>query len=219
MDHARASRAAEAPIAPVKLSSKKLDMGTFNRLFEENRLPDPTRDNGYGDWMSSQGGDDSIAADPRLKGKFNQSNFESVFRERALQQTAGTEIMKRLEPDAIFAPGGTELGADPRNFTAAFGSDTQFTDLKEAYTTGSTVFQEVADVRVVERSARSVADAKRLRETEMSRVDPDEASRIAAAAVALERREAERRRRAAQSDVATEAWAEQMRRRMLVTDR
>jgi hypothetical protein len=169
--------------------------------------------------MSSQGGDDSIAADPRLKGKFNQSNFESVFRERALQQTAGTEIMKRLEPDAIFAPGGTELGADPRNFTAAFGSDTQFTDLKEAYTTGSTVFQEVADVRVVERSARSVADAKRLRETEMSRVDPDEASRIAAAAVALERREAERRRRAAQSDVATEAWAEQMRRRMLVTDR
>ena len=219
MDHARASRAAEAPIAPVKLSSKKLDMGTFNRLFEENRLPDPTRDNGYGDWMSSQGGSDEVAADPRLKGKFSQTNFEAVFRERALQQTAGTEIMKRLEPDAIFAPGGTELGADPRNFTAAFGSDTQFTDLKEAYTTGSTVFQEVADVRVVERSARSVADAKRVREQEMSRIDPDEASRIAAAAVALERREAERRRRAAQSDVATEAWAEQMRRRMLVTDR
>jgi hypothetical protein len=219
MDHARASRSSEEPVAPVKLSSKKLDMGTFNRLFEENRLPDPHRDNGYGDWMSSQGGDDSIAADPRLKGKFNQTNFESVFRERALQQTAGTEIMKRLEPDALVAPVGTELGADTRNFTAAFGSDTQFTDLKEAYTTGSTVFQEVADVRVVERSARSVGEAKRVREQEMSRVDPDEASRIAAAAVALERREAERRRRAAQTDVASEAWADQMRRRLLVSDR
>jgi hypothetical protein len=219
LDHARATRAAEAPAAPVKLSSKKLDMSMFNKLFEENRLPDPTRDTGYGDWMSSQGGSDEVAADPRLKGKFSQTNFEAVFRERALKQTAGTEITKRLEPDAIFASGGTELGADPRNFTAAFGSDTQFTDLKEAYTTGSTVFQEVADVRVVERSARSVEDAKRSREAEMSRVDPDEASRIAAAAVALERREAERRRRAAQTDMAAEAWSEQMRRRLLVSDR
>jgi hypothetical protein len=218
IDHARARREAEAPRAPVKLSSKKLDMSTFNRLFEENRLPDPQRDAGYGDWMTAQGGDDSIAADPRLKGKFNQTNFEAVFRERALRQTAGTEIIKRLEPDAIISHGGTELGADARNFTAAFGSDTQFTDLKEAYTSGSTVFQEVADVRVVERSARSVEDAKRLRETEMARVDPDESARIAAAAAALERREAERRRRAAAADVAGEAWSEQMRRRLLVTD-
>jgi curved DNA-binding protein CbpA len=219
MDHARASRAAEAPVAPVKLSSKKLDMSTFNRLFEENRLPDPTRDAGYGDWMSSQGGSDEVAADPRLKGKFSQTNFEAVFRERALKQTAGTEIIKRLEPDAIISASGTEIGGDTRNFTAAFGADTQFTDLKEAYTTGSTVFQEVADVRVSERSARSVEEAQRIRSAEMSRVDPDESSRIAAAAAALERREAERRRRAAQSDVAAEAWSDQMRRRLMVTDR
>jgi curved DNA-binding protein CbpA len=218
MDHARAARAAEEPVAPVKLSSKKLDMSTFNRLFEENRLPDPQRDTGYGDWLSSQGGDDSIAADPRLKGKFNQTNFEAVFRERAMRQTAGTEIIKRLEPDALIAPVGTEIGADTRNFTAAFGADTQFTDLKEAYTTGSTVFQEVADVRVTERSARSIAEAKRVREAEMSRVDPDESSRIAAAAAALERREAERRRRAAAADVAAESWSEQMRRRLFVTN-
>jgi curved DNA-binding protein CbpA len=218
MDHARASRAAAEPAAPVQLSAKKLDMSMFNRLFEENRLPDPQRDNGYGDWMSSQGGDDSVAADPRLKGKFNQTNFEAVFRERALKQTAGTEIIKRPEPDALFSPSGTEIGADTKNFTAAFGADTQFTDLKEAYTTGSTVFQEVADVRVTERSARSVAEAKRVREAEMSRVDPDESSRIAAAAAALERREAERRRRAAAADVAAESWSEQMRRRLFVTN-
>lgn len=217
IDNARATRAAAAPAAPVKLSSKKLDMSTFNKLFEENRLPDAQRDTGYGDWMASQGGSEDIAADPRLKGKFSQTNFESVFRERALKQTAGTEIMKRLEPDAIIAPVGTELGADTRNFTAAFGADTQFTDLKEAYTTGSTVFQEVADVRVTERSARSVEDAQRIRQAEMSRVDPDESARIAAAAAALERREADRRRRAAAADVAAESWSDQMRRRLFVT--
>lgn len=218
MEHARASRAAEEPVAPVKLSSKKLDMGTFNRLFEENRLPDPQRDAGYGDWMASQGGSDEVAADPRLKGKFSQTNFEAVFRERALKQTAGTEITKRLEPDALFSPSGTEIGADTKNFTAAFGADTQFTDLKEAYTTGSTVFQEVADVRVTERSARSVEDAQRLRRAEMERVDPDESARIAAAAAAMERREAERRRRAAAADVAAESWSDQMRRRLYVTN-
>lgn len=218
MDHARATRTAEEPVAPVKLSSKKLDMGTFNRLFEENRLPDPQRDAGYGDWMASQGGSDEVAADPRLKGKFSQTNFEAVFRERALKQTSGTEIIKRLEPDALFSPSGTEIGADTKNFTAAFGADTQFTDLKEAYTTGSTVFQEVADVRVTERSARSVEDAQRLRRAEMERVDPDESARIAAAAAAMERREAERRRRAAAADVAAESWSDQMRRRLYVTN-
>lgn len=218
MDHARATRAAEAPAAPVKLSSKKLDMSTFNKLFEENRLPDPQRDAGYGDWMASQGGSEEVAADPRLKGKFSQTNFEAVFRERALKQTAGTEIIKRLEPDALFSPSGTEIGGDTKNFTAAFGADTQFTDLKEAYTTGSTVFQEVADVRVTERSARSVEDAQRIRQAEMSRIDPDESARIAAAATALERREAERRRRAAAADVAAESWSDQMRRRLYVTN-
>ena len=215
MESARASRA-EAEV-PVKLSAKKLDMSTFNKLFEENRLPDPTRDSGYGDWLKSQDGSDSVAADPRLKGKFNQDAFETVFREKAMRH--GGEIVKRLEPDAMVSTGGTELGADTRNFTASFGSGTQFTDLKEAYTSGSTVFQEVADVRVTERSARTIQEAKRIREEAMSRVDPDEGSRIAAAAAALEERERQRQLRAAAADTTAEAWASQMRRRLMVTDR
>ena len=224
MENARATReTAAASFAlpdqpPVQLSAKKLDMSMFNKLFEENRLPDPTRDSGYGDWLKGQGGGEDVAADPRLKGKFSQDLFESVFREKASQQTAGTAIMRRLEPDAIIAAGGTELGGDTSNFTAAFGSDTQFTDLKEAYTTGATRFQEVADVRVVERSARSVNEAEAMRAREMARVDPDESSRIAAAAAALEERERQRRMRLAQQDTSQEAWAEAMKRRLLVNN-
>lgn len=223
IENARAARVAAEPVAdapPVQLSAKKLDMNMFNRLFEENRLPDPTRDSGYGDWLKGQGGDEGVGAgagaDPRLKGKFNQQLFEQVFREKAAQQTAGTAIMKRLEPDALISAAGTELGAASGNFTAAFGADTQFTDLKEAYTTGATVYQEVADVRVVERGARSVSEAEAMRAREMARVDPDESVRIAAAAAALEERERQRRMRLAQQDTAQEAWAEQMKRRLLV---
>jgi hypothetical protein len=203
---------------PVALSAKKLDMSMFNKLFEENRLPDPTRDAGYGDWLKSQGGGDAPAADPRLKGKFNQETFESVFREHALKHRDSTAITKRLEPEALISPSGTELGGSTSNFTAAFGSDTQFTDLKEAYTTGSTVYHEVADVRVQERSARSIKDAQAQRAAEMARVDPDEKARIAAAAAALEERERHRLLRLAKQDTAAEAWSEQMRRRMFVTN-
>lgn len=218
MENAIAGRAGLEDVAPVQLSAKKLDMSTFNKLFEEHRLPDAGRDSGYGDWMASTGGSDEVVADPRLKGKFNQQNFETVFRERAAAQTAGTAIVKKLEPDAIMPTSGTELGGDSSNFTAAFGSDTQFADLKEAYTSGSTRYHEVADVQVSGKSVRSVEEAKRLREAEMSRVDPDEKSRIAAAAAALEERERQRRMRLAQQDTAAESWADKMRRRLFVTN-
>jgi curved DNA-binding protein CbpA len=221
METANAYRQTSAPPAlpdqpPVALSAKKLDMGMFNKLFEENRLPDPARDSGYGDWMKSQGGSDDVQMDARLKGKVTPQNFESIFRERALQQAPSTAITRRLEPDALVAPMGYELGGEVKNFTAAFGSDTQFTDLKDAYTTGATMFQEVADVKVRERSARTVGEAEKIRAEEMSRVDPDEKSRIAAAAAALEERERQRRLRLAQQDTTTESWHDSLRRRLLV---
>jgi hypothetical protein len=224
MENAQQYRTTNAPVAlpdqpPISLSAKKLDMSMFNKLFEENRLPDPNRDTGYGDWLKSTQGSDEAAMDPRLKGKFNQDMFESVFREKAMNQQAGTAIVKRTAPEALVAMGGTELGAAAGNFTAAIGADVQFTDLKEAYTSGSTIYQEVADVRVVERKARSVAEAEAMRAQEMARVDPDESSRIAATAAALEERERQRRLRLAQQDTAAEGWHDQMRRRMYVTDR
>ena len=157
-------------------------------------------------------------ADPRLKGKFNQQTFETVFRERAIQQTAGTTIVRRLEPDAIMPTSGTELGGDTTNFTAPMGADVHFADLKEAYTTGSTRFHEVADVQIGGRTTRTIEETKRMREAEMARVDPDESARIAAAAAALEERERQRRVRLAQQDVAGEGWADHMRRRLLVSD-
>jgi len=222
METATATRAAAAPKMPsgppVSLSAKKLDMSAFNRLFEESRLPDPDRDAGYGDWLSSKGGD-APATDPRLRGKFNQEVFESVFRERALAAAGGAAIVRREGPEALVAMGGTELGGESRSYTAAMGAETQFMDLKDAYTTGATVYQEVAGVRVTERSApKTAAEARRLRDAEMARVVPDEEARIAAAAAAMEERERARRLRLAAADEAGAAWSEAMRRRLMVTN-
>jgi len=206
---------------PVLLSAKKLDMNTFNRLFEENRLPDAHRDSGYGDWMKSStaGASDDVVMDPRLKGKITPQTFERVFRERAGEQTAGTAIVRKLEPDSIVPTLGTELGASADNFTAAFGSETQFMDLKEAYTTGSTRFQEVADVQVSDKRVRNLDEARRIREAAMARVDPDECSRIAAAAAAYQEQERQRKIRYAAQTTAEETWASRMMGRLFVTDK
>jgi len=203
---------------PVTLSAKKLDMNTFNKLFEENRLPDPDQETGYGDWLKSTGTEDT-AADPRLKGKFNQQVFEQVFREKAVAQRS-TAITRRLEPDYIVPVMGTELGAKTDNFTAALGSDVQFTDLKQAYGESATMYQQVAaEVKNVrERSATTMADARRIRNEEMARVVPDESMRIASAAAAAEERERQRRLRLAKQDTSMEAWADQMKRRLLVNE-
>jgi curved DNA-binding protein CbpA len=204
---------------PVQISAKKMDMSTFNRLFEENRLPDPSRDTGYGDWLKGQGGSEDIEKDPRLRGKFNQQVFESVFREKAQTQRDKTAIIKHRIPDAIISSGGTELGGDDtENYTAAIGSDTTFTDLKEAYSYGATVFQEVADINVQEKKLGTLSDAKRQREADLLKIDPDEQTRIAIAAKALEERERKRRLRLAMADTHAETWSESMRNRLMVTD-
>jgi hypothetical protein len=57
-----------------------------------------------------------------------------------------------------------------------------------------------------------------MREAAMTKIDPDEKSRIAAAAAAFEERERQRRMRLAQQDTQAESWAEQMRRRLFVTN-
>jgi curved DNA-binding protein CbpA len=222
LEGARSLRTSSAPVIPegppVQLNAKKLDMSTFNKLFEEHQLPDPQRDTGYGDWLKGQGGSEEAVADPRLKGKFNQNMFEQVFREKALQQQGTTQVARRLVPDAIMSVTGVELGGSTDNYSAPMGAETQFTDLKQAYTTGSTVFQEVAGVRVPDRRVSSMKDAERQRAEEMARVDPEEGARIAAAAAALEERERQRRLRAAKQDEEGEHWSEKVRSRLMVTN-
>ncbi len=198
---------------PAVLSAKKMDVTLFNKLFEDNRLPDQERDAGYGDWLKSQ----EAEIDDRLKGKKGLENFEQVYREKVA--SGQLAVQKYVAPEYLVAHGGTEIGGTSGdNFTAAFGSDTQFTDLKQAYTTGATVYQEVADFRVNERSARSVKDAQRIREQDMANVDPTEAERFKAAEAAIKERERRQQMRAAQQDVAAQDWFNQMRGRLFVTN-
>lgn len=153
---------------PVKLNPKSLNMDTFNKVFEQTKLPDPDGD-GYGDWLKSE---ESSAQQNKFNGKFNRSVFNDAFdseiRARAGQQS--NQLANRQPEALVMAPSlGIELGRErPEDFTGANLNGLKFTDLRKAYTTDSTFSHQVADVRVSSRSFDSAASERKSAPTPLS---------------------------------------------------
>jgi hypothetical protein len=63
-------------IKPVKLNPKKLDMNTFNQMYEQTRMPDPD-DEGYGDWLASENATSKTSK--TFSEKFNRDVFNRAF--------------------------------------------------------------------------------------------------------------------------------------------
>ena len=142
---------------PVKLNPKSLNMETFNKVFEETRLPDPDGD-GYGDWLKNEAAE-SANKQNKFTGKFNRdvfnSAFESEIRSRATTSNGQIAIM---QPQALMmAPTmGIELGREkPDDFTAANLNGLKYTDLKKAYTSESMFSHQVAGVQVNTKSVEA----------------------------------------------------------------
>lgn len=157
-DHLRGTREQEAKqwehAEPVRLNAKNLDMNAFNKLFEQTHMPDPDSD-GYGDWLK---GSDATgaAAGPKFKGEFNRDVFNRMFDDESKKSRNPSnqlvvhpgQMALTLNPTS-----GTDLvGERPDSYTAATNSRFQYTDLRGAYTTDSTVSDKVANVVVGERS-------------------------------------------------------------------
>ena len=154
---------------PVKLNPKSLNMDTFNKVFEETRLPDPDGD-GYGDWLKSAEAANGETGGQKNKfnGKFNRSvfneAFESEVKSRATNnQRAGGQIIHTQPEALVMAPTmGIELGREkPDNFTGANLNGLKYTDLKRAYTSDSTFSHQVANVRVSNKSFDSAASERK----------------------------------------------------------
>ena len=144
---------------PVRLNAKNVDMNKFNQLFEETHMPDPSSD-GYGDWMKGDGDGDSGSGSSqsqsiKFKGAFNRDVFNRMFEDESKKsQRAGNQLMVHPGEMALTLnpSGGTELVAErPSSFTAAANSRFQYTDLRGAYSTESTISDKVAGITVAER--------------------------------------------------------------------
>ena len=210
---------------PISLNPKKLDMNVFNKLFEQNRLPDPEHDDGYGDWLTSQEAplaSSSASAKSTLRGKFNLNVFNSAFEEAAVAAaTAGgskTSIQQYNSPDAmILSPNAVVLGGEkPPAYTAPAGSHLQYTDLKAAYSTGNTFSHEVSDIRI---GNKTFAQAKAEREKDPGPASGAEMAHIAAMQAHVEQAERARQLRMASRDTDGLAHHERMKQRLLITEK
>jgi curved DNA-binding protein CbpA len=140
-------------VEPVKLNAKNLDMNAFNKLFEQTHIPDPDSD-GYGDWLKNA--DTRDKSGPKFGGQFNRDVFNRMFDDEARksQQASNNLIVHPGQMALTLNPtsGVDYVGERPDSYTAAPNSRFQFTDLRGAYTTESTISDKVSNVQVGERN-------------------------------------------------------------------
>ena len=216
-----ALRLEDAP--PIALNPKKLDMTLFNKLFEENRLPDPEGDDGYGEWLKSSDGPNSISesSSQTLRTKFNSDVFHKTFETEALKQSRESSVVTKYKPPAelVLAPTfGTELGGErPSQYTrhAGGGAGIGYTDLKYAYGDGATFSQQVTNVSLDGRP-KNLEEAKREYGAAPRALTADELATAAAFDRAKERAEEERRKRLATRDVDAEALHARLQKRLMI---
>jgi curved DNA-binding protein CbpA len=138
---------------PIRLNAKNLDMNAFNKMFEQTHIPDPDSD-GYGDWLKTA--DSKASSGPKFSGQFNRDVFNRMFDDESKKNQRGSnslivhpgEMALTLNPTS----GVSYVGEKVESYTAATGSKFQFTDLRGAYTSESTISDKVANVQVGERN-------------------------------------------------------------------
>jgi curved DNA-binding protein CbpA len=143
-------------VEPVRLNPAKLDVQTFNDMFEKTKIPDPD-ETGYGDWLK---GGDSATTGPKFGGKFNRDVFNRAFEDEQKGRGSGpkqTGAIVAQEMSMASRMGyGVELGRTGRDDYTVSPNENglKFTDLKKAYTDYSTFSQDIAGVRVENRTVQ-----------------------------------------------------------------
>ncbi len=202
---------------PIAINPKQLDMNVFNQLFEQNKLPDPEKDDGYGDWLSGQ--DEQVKRNTKgLRGKFNIEVFNKTFEDdtKEFNNSKQTQISKYNSPDALMlTPNAVILGGEkPAEYTAPAGSNIQYTDLKAAYSTRMTFSQEIKDVRI---NDKSFEQAKAERENSPGPLSPDELRHVEELGRQTEAAEKQRKMRLAAKDTDTSMYHDRLKSRLLIT--
>lgn len=121
---------------------RNFNINKFNKVFEENSMPDGVKEVGYDDWLKT--GDVGSKEPTKMKGKFSLSAFNNQF-EKNVQAESSKHLIKYKEPEPLFTGKKiqfTELGVDKID---DFSGDNMtkknlnYMDLKLAHTTSRIV--------------------------------------------------------------------------------
>lgn len=157
----------------VNLKNEKFNLTAFNKIFEENKIADPT-DNGYDEWLKDES---NQKTQPKIfSDKFNLDVFNSTFENWKDEDTnLNREIVLRDEPSALVAfgrTGYTELGLDKvDDFSNAEGRGLGYTDLKQAYSKSGIINTKQVQMRESYRNIQEYEKARSKVEYKMSPED------------------------------------------------
>jgi curved DNA-binding protein CbpA len=185
-----------ANFKPTKLDPKNLNIKAFNNIFEQVHIKDVDED-GYGDWLKSEGGSADI---PAPTTGYNRDRFMQAFENNVRNTSVSSQTQLVLNPNtmALVAPVGVELGRDrPAEYTAPFMSDVNYTDVRSAYTQHNTIMNHVANVKYEERSFDRY---KSLYDAGPAKISAEEAELLRQSELEMEQKEKQRQLRHAQQE-------------------
>ena len=199
-------------VDPVRLNPNKLDMNTFNTMFEQTRIPDP-EESGYGDWLKGEEEANGGKQGQKFSGKFNREVFHKAFEDEqrgrlAPQSQRGAITAKEQTLAGRYA---TEIGRTSRDDYTVAAHDTglKYTDLKKAYTEYNTFSQDTAGVTVENRTLEKYSKE---RDKAPAPLADYEMSALQAAEKAASQAEEQRKLRLAQESISENEYFERMKR-------
>jgi len=194
-------------VEPIRLNPDKLDLSTFNSMFEKTRIPDP-EETGYGDWLKGSEEKGQV----KFSGKFNREVFHKAFEDeqssRGIRQNNTALVAQELNLSSRYA---TEIGRTGRDdyTVAANDGGLQYTDLKKAYTEYNTFSQQTAGVRV---DSRTLSQYSAERDSAPKPLANHELEAVTAMEASMKRAEEQRKMRLAQEAVEGNSYFERMKR-------
>jgi curved DNA-binding protein CbpA len=204
------------PKEPVKLNPNNLNMTVFNQLFEQTRVPDPDED-GYGDWLKNEQ-DTKGRGHKKGAKKFSEDFNRDVFNRMFEEEAGSSALIQFQQPQELILnqSAGVELGRDrPADYTSAYDSKMQFTDLKSAYTKENVVSNKVNNIKVEHRDFNSY---KAQRERAPETYNSQELAALQAYEAQKKQYEEQRRIRAAQEQITARDYFERMK-QLVITEK
>ena len=199
-------------VEPVRLNPNKLDMNTFNSMYEQTRIPDP-EESGYGDWLKGEDVGQAQGQGAKFTGKFNRDVFHRAFEDEQKGRPAVKGGVMTVQEQSLASRLGyaTELGRTARDDYTVAANDPglKFTDLKKAYTEYNTFSQNTSDVRIENRTLDQYSQERDKAPAPLANF---EMAALAAAEKAASQAEEKRKLRMAQESVSEGDYFERMKR-------
>jgi len=134
---------------PQKEDGKtSFNINKFNKVFDDNKLPDEASDTGYKEWMSRTQPSTKSKVSKKLVNKFNIDRFNDAF-DQIPPSSSNKSLTKYKEPAPMISSSSrltcTELGIEK---VSDYSGDAQkggliFTDYKKAHTTTRLISPEM----------------------------------------------------------------------------